>query len=377
MAPFKIPEPPYTIEGIMDELNRQWGERPGAPSSDRDVESAESEAFDPAPEVGVAIARVEAARRLSRDYRIASHRPLIGPVIDAVKRLIHWGSRPYIDLIAERQESMNDAVVEALRGLHRRLARIEARHDLAPFFREVEPRRRMIGVERTRGSMRDIAERQSRYVEIFRDRPGPTIDLGCGRGEFLRALEEAGVAAFGCDIDPLMTKIARREGLDARQTDALTALRAASPASLGGVFAAQLIEHLFPGELLELIRLARSRLAPGGAIVLESLNPQSLGVLAKSYYKDIEHKQPIDPDYLGELLRLAGFESVEVRRAMPFGEEDRLPDLPPREATGLNAEADEALRATIDRLNAAIWGDQDYYVAAETPGESPATSNGA
>ncbi len=44
-------------------------------------------------------------------YQVHSHRRILGAAIDAVKRLIHWGSRPYTDVVRERQAAFNGALV--------------------------------------------------------------------------------------------------------------------------------------------------------------------------------------------------------------------------------------------------------------------------
>ncbi len=79
-------------------------------------------------------------------------------------------------------------------------------------------------------------------------------------------LRMEGIEAWGCDTDPTMIEICREHEVAAVHAGALAALRSVEPASLGGVFASQVIEHLFPGELLTFLKLARERLAPGGVI---------------------------------------------------------------------------------------------------------------
>ncbi|MCL5270022.1 MAG: class I SAM-dependent methyltransferase [bacterium] len=159
-----------------------------------------------------------------------------------------------------------------------------------------------------------------------------------------------------------MVDLTSRAGIHTRRMDALEALRSTPPASLGGLFAAQVVEHFFPGELLEFLVLARRRLAPGGRIVLETLNPASLGVMAKSYWRDLDHKQAIHPDALRMLVELAGFAAVETRYLAPFGDDERLPELPPAAEGGLSPEARAVLQDRFDRINAALYGMQDYYV---------------
>ena len=78
---------------------------------------------------------------------------------------------------------------------------------------------------RMRGSTADVRERQRPYVDDFRD-AAPVLDVGCGRGEFLALLREAGIEARGVDADADMVAYARGEGLDVEQADALAYLEA-------------------------------------------------------------------------------------------------------------------------------------------------------
>jgi hypothetical protein len=84
--------------------------------------------------------------------------------------------------------------------------------------------------------------------------------------------------------------------------------------------------------------------------------------MAKSYYQDLDHKQPIHPDYMKILLEQAGFEQVEVGYLSPFSEVERLPDLPPQAGSGFTPEAHRALQVRFDWLNEFLFGFQDYYV---------------
>src|SRR4029079_17968206 len=98
----------------------------------------------------------------------------------------------------------------------------------------------------------DVRERQRPYVADFRD-AAPVLDIGCGRGEFLGLLREDGIEAKGVDADADMVAYARGDGLDVEQADALAYLE--TQASLGGIFMAQVVEHLPPAQLFRLLEL--------------------------------------------------------------------------------------------------------------------------
>jgi O-antigen chain-terminating methyltransferase len=96
---------------------------------------------------------------------------------------------------------------------------------------------------RFRGSREELRKRQAPDADLFRGLD-PVADLGCGRGEFLELLREAGVAARGVDSNRNAVLECREKGFDVVQGDLLEFLRTHDDGSLGGVFAAQVVEHL-------------------------------------------------------------------------------------------------------------------------------------
>jgi SAM-dependent methyltransferase len=164
---------------------------------------------------------------------------------------------------------------------------------------------------RMRGDTAEIRARQREYVDDFRD-AAPVLDLGCGRGEFLALLRDAGIEARGIDADADMVAYARGEGLEVDQADAVAALEALDDAALGGVFAAQLLEHLPPAALVRLLELAAAKLRPGGVFVAETINPLSPLAL-RNYFADLTHAQPLVPETLELLASQAGFRTIQTR----------------------------------------------------------------
>ena len=162
-----------------------------------------------------------------------------------------------------------------------------------------------------RGSTADVRERQRPYVEDFRD-AAPVLDVGCGRGELLGLLRDAGIEARGIDADADMVAYARGEGLEVEQADALAHLERIPDASLGGIFAGQVVEHLPPAVLFRFLELAARKLRPGGPLIAETINPLSPLAL-RSYFADLTHAQPLVPETLALLARQAGFREVETR----------------------------------------------------------------
>jgi len=214
---------------------------------------------------------------------------------------------------------------------------------------------------RMRGPRSLILERQKQYVDAFRE-AAPVLDVGCGRGEFLALLAEAGVEARGVDLDADMVAFCRAEGFDVTEGDAIAYLGGLEEGSLGGIFAAQVVEHLEPGPLTAFLDLAASRLRPGGVLLLETINPLSLFAL-RNYFADLTHAQPLIPETLSMLVKQAGFGEVEIRFQNELGQEHLLEpvELPPDPRFD---DARRALEANRARLNEVLFGPQDYALVA-------------
>ena len=202
-----------------------------------------------------------------------------------------------------------------------------------------------------RGSTSAVRERQRVYVDDFRE-AAPVLDLGCGRGEFLSLLAEARIEARGVDADADMVAYALGEGLAVEQADAVAYLESVADGSLGGVFSAQLVEHLPPPALVRMLELAAAKLRPGGLLVAETINPLSPLAL-RSYFADLTHAQPLVPETLVLLAQQAGFRHVETRFLNEPEDKLTVPD-------------DPALAANAQRLNEVLFGPLDYAILART-----------
>jgi len=205
---------------------------------------------------------------------------------------------------------------------------------------------------RMRGSVAAIRERQRRYVDDFRE-SAPVLDVGCGRGELLGLLREAGIDARGIDADADMVAYARGEGLDVEQADLVEHFERLDDGSLGGIFMGQVVEHLPAATLVQALRLAAAKLRPGGLLVAETINPLSPLAL-RSYFADLTHAQPLVPETLELLARQAGFAETELRFLNEPAERLTEPD-------------DPVIAANVRRLNELLFAPLDYALVARTP----------
>lgn len=223
-----------------------------------------------------------------------------------------------------------------------------------------------VGFERRfRGDPADVLRIQrERYVPLLADH-GPVVDIGCGRGELLSALQEVGTSGIGVEPEPGMAAEARARGLQVEETDAVAFLRACAPGSLGAVFSAHVVEHVELDYLLEFVHLAFSRLRPGGIFVAETPNPASLVVLGNSYILDPTHVRPLHPSLMAFLCENAGFRDVRLNFYSP-AEGYHLPGVDP----GLG-EVAAAVDTGFRQLNDVLFGAQEYTVVARVGDTAP------
>ena len=315
-----------------------------------------------------------------RFWPVSAERPAGGGPKGFVKRVLRKLMRWYVEPLAADQRVYNDAVLKLIdalsekadrnaaaaadaqrlvRELEERLTRVERRDraPVAPATVAVQPAAAAVPdyfafESRMRGSVEAVRERQRPYIDDLRDH-GPVLDIGCGRGELLGLLREAGVDARGIDADADMVAFARGEGLDVEQADAVAYLEALADRSLGAVFMAQVVEHLPPATLARVLELGGAKLRGGGVLIAETINPLSPLAL-RNYFADLTHAQPLVPETLELLARQAGFAETEIRFLNEPAERLTEPD-------------DPLIAANVRRLNELLFAPLDYALVARTP----------
>lgn len=167
--------------------------------------------------------------------------------------------------------------------------------------------------EKFRGPEDAIRKRFERYLPFFAG-ASEVVDLGCGRGEFLELLRREGVPAKGVDLGAANIATCREKGLDVVESDFFAWLEDQPDASLGGIFCAQVIEHLEAPDVPRLIALCARKLRRGAPIVFETPNPECLAIFATHFYIDPTHVRPLPPVLMHFYLEEAGFVDVVIER---------------------------------------------------------------
>lgn len=184
-----------------------------------------------------------------------------------------------------------------------------------------------------RGTEEDIQERQrGDYLELVEDLPAPdlpVVDLGCGRGELVRLLQDAGIRALGVDAN--LGQLPEGAADSFVQADLFDWLDEQPDGSVRGLFVLHVIEHL-PSDLqVRLVFEARRVLVDDGLLVVETPNALSLATAATNFWVDPTHIRPVHPLLLEFLAQEAGLRQVRLLPLHPvplaFRGGDVVPEL--------------------------------------------------
>jgi O-antigen chain-terminating methyltransferase len=203
-----------------------------------------------------------------------------------------------------------------------------------------------------------VRERQQIYREALSGRRR-VVDLGCGRGELLELLREAGVDCYGVEVDSHFVEHARGNGLEIVQQEAVAHLETIERGDVDTIVASHVIEHLPPTSFFRLIELGAEKLPDDGLMVFETPNPTSVLAGSVNFHRDPTHVHPIHPDTLAFLCRQAGFANVDMTPLVPVPPEERLPERAPGEG-----ELASHVDSVVGQLNEFLYGHLDYALFA-------------
>jgi SAM-dependent methyltransferase len=200
-----------------------------------------------------------------------------------------------------------------------------------------------------RGSEAHVRADVMHYVRLAAGHQ-PVLDVGCGRGEFLAACREAGIDARGVDTNERSVADLQQRGLSASLGSVPECFRSIADASLGGVAAMHVAEHLPVDALIALFRESARVLRPGGLLMIETPNAESILIAASDFWRDPTHIAPRHPAALTVLAREHGFAIEEVRAVHEVAEGAKIPIL----------ESDpQELQRVIHAVNDRLFAPQD------------------
>jgi len=133
------------------------------------------------------------------------------------------------------------------------------------------------------------------------------LEIGCGRGDFLKAFARIGLQCSGVDVEERSADLL--PGFDIRQCDLSKQRLPFEDESFDVVYHKSLIEHLCdPTNLME----ETSRvLKIGGRLIL--LTPDWVSQM-RNFYEDITHRRPYDVTAVYDTLSMFGFNEIVAER---------------------------------------------------------------
>jgi SAM-dependent methyltransferase len=149
----------------------------------------------------------------------------------------------------------------------------------------------------------------------------PILDIGCGQGLLLEALDKAGIPNKGIDTCPVQAASAQAHGCRAQHiqnTRTWLAEQHAAGLRWRTIFMMDVLEHLPATEQLALLEQLYSELPTGSRLILKCPNPDSI-VGMRMTYGDYTHHFTPTSDLLTNALTSLGFSSITVCDELPWG----------------------------------------------------------
>ena len=226
---------------------------------------------------------------------------------------------------------------------NRRTKLLANNHSLDKFYKLFE--------DRFRGSEEDIYNRLEYYLPIISSlnidyKKYPIIDIGSGRGEFLKLMKDKGIPATGIEINKDMIRRSQEQGLKVEEGDAIELLKRIGSNRLGIITGFHIVEHIPFDNLILLFRICYETLTKDGVAIFETPNPENLSVGGCTFYMDPSHLRPIPPELLAFTLESCGFQKTEVYKLHP--EKDIL----------------SSRNSDLVNIHESLYGPRDYSIIA-------------
>jgi len=307
---------------------------------------------------------------MTRLHRWLSMVPLMGGLTNWLWHWLTLGSsinkiEDKLLILQSRMEVVNNRTLDALEYTYARQYGLQVDGNLPQEKHADNPSAKALGLSNEyiweffleharhfRGSEADISKSCEVYLPIFSDLleneiEKPIVDIGCGRGEILQMIADAGLYGVGIDANHLAVEYCTRKNLTAYHRDALEYLQAQDSCSCGVVTAIHIVEHLDFTYLMAILKEVLRTLRVGGGIIVESPNPENLVVSSAQFYLDPTHRNPVPLALMQVMLEYSGFIVKKI-------------DVSARGET-------QVTRSTDDQLNYMLNSPQDYALLGLKP----------
>jgi 2-polyprenyl-3-methyl-5-hydroxy-6-metoxy-1,4-benzoquinol methylase len=159
-----------------------------------------------------------------------------------------------------------------------------------------------------------LEDHQLNYHQLLpANRDARVLDIGCGTGHFLFWLRELGyLNVLGVDVSEVAVEHCRAHGVEhVELIGNLGSFLESHPAQFDVVTMNDVIEHIPHGDMMNVLASVRESLAPGGRLIVKTLNMANPGGLYLRY-ADFTHLVGFTETSLRQVLLAVGFVKVEV-----------------------------------------------------------------
>lgn len=199
-----------------------------------------------------------------------------------------------------------------------------------------------------RGKREDILKRYEAYLKYVPQNIEKSLDLACGRAEWVQLLQAQNIDAYGIDQNLNMLNLGINAGVkNLLQSDIFEYLDSAAENSFDLISSFHLIEHISYTDLVSMLLKIKNIAKNEAIVLLETPNPNNMIVASNNFYLDPTHRNPIPSAYLKFLLEYLGFKEVEVFEINPMHK--------------INLKDKELEKL----LNKHFYGPQDYLIRAK------------
>jgi SAM-dependent methyltransferase len=154
----------------------------------------------------------------------------------------------------------------------------------------------------------------ARYIhDIFYEKPGKILDIGCGRCWYLEGFKQLGYDCYGTDYDMLAVKDGVKKGFKLKRA----MVKDIKPKQLlpyedetfDYIFCRSVIEHVLPRDIELFVEEMYRVLNKGGKLYV--LTPHYKRT-HKNFFDGLTHYTPFTKWRLKEFLKFKGFKNVKI-----------------------------------------------------------------
>ncbi len=137
------------------------------------------------------------------------------------------------------------------------------------------------------------------------------LDVGCGTGPFLEIMQKQGIPALGVDIGEEPVKACVEKGLAAVCADAFVFLTGKDNL-YDGVMISNLVEHLEPKQVKDLLEKCFRSLKKDGIILAALPDPKNIKDVLGDFWEDTTHVRMYPVSVLNKMFIAAGFKVEKI-----------------------------------------------------------------